>query len=72
MSKKQFPVEEGWLHMELTMRDKTPRSEAELKAIASNGEADSYEFGKVEQYGAKVKVILRQKPGTEQNGRILW
>lgn len=47
--------------MDLTLTSKTPRSEEELKRIASFGTPDDYEWGKVEQYGAKVKVICRSK-----------
>lgn len=61
MNAKKFPANEGWLRMELTMKDKTPHSEAEIKSFASFGKPDDYEFGKVEQHGAKILVICRQK-----------
>lgn len=58
---KKFPADQGWIRMELTMRDKTPHSEEELKRIASVGKPGEYEFGPIVQYGARVKVILREK-----------
>lgn len=59
-TKKKFSASEGWLRMDLTMKTKKPRSEEELKRIASFGKPDDYEWGKVEQYGAVVKIICRE------------
>ena len=61
MSAKQFSSSEGWIRMECTLNKKTPLSEAEIKTIVTFGKPDEYEFGKVEQYGAKLKVIYRSK-----------
>lgn len=61
MPKNQYPKEEGWLRMEITMKSKTPLGVDEIKKIATWGNADSYEFGPIEQYGAKIKVIMREK-----------
>ncbi|MFT3989968.1 MAG: hypothetical protein QM680_01025 [Luteolibacter sp.] len=58
--KNKFPKEEGWMRLTITMMSKKPHSEEKLKRIASMGKPDEYEWGSVEQYGAKVKVIFRE------------
>lgn len=47
--------------MTLTLTSKKPRSEEELKRIASFGKPDDYEWAKVEQYGAQISIISRSK-----------
>ncbi len=61
MSTKQFPSKEGWIRGEFILNKKTPLSVAEIKTIVTFGKPEEYEFGKVEQYGAKLKVIYRSK-----------
>ena len=61
MSKSKFPAKDGWIRMELTMTDKTPRSVEEIQNMTSWGKPENYEFGKIEQYGAKIVVIAREK-----------
>lgn len=60
MKTSKFPASDGWIRMELSMKTATPMSEAEIKELASFGKPDLYEWGLVEQYGKKVKVINRQ------------
>lgn len=61
--KKQnvFSPEDGWLTLTLTLKNKKPRSEDELKKIGSFGHPENYEWGRVEQYGAKVILVMREK-----------
>lgn len=61
MSKSKFPPKEGWITMKFTMTTKKPLSEKEIMELASFGNPDKYEFGVVEQYGARIKVVAREK-----------
>lgn len=60
-TKEQYPANEGWLTMELTLNSKKPLGEDQIKKLVTFGHTDSYEFGPIEQYGNKVKAILRSK-----------
>ncbi len=59
MAKNQYPANEGWVRLTLTMKSKKPLSEDEIKKIASMGHIKAYEWGPIEQCGAKVKVVMR-------------
>jgi len=59
--KNQYPASEGWIRMELIMSSKKPLGEDAIKKLATHGNAQGYEFGLVEQYGAKIKVVMRNK-----------
>jgi acyl carrier protein len=59
---ERFPIEDGWLHMDIEMMTAKLMSEAEIKEIALMGRAaEGQEFGLVEQNGKQVKVILRER-----------
>lgn len=61
MSKKQYPIEDGWLHATFTMKSKAIVDPKEIKEFCSGGNPESHEFAVIEQNGAKVKVIFRKK-----------
>ena len=60
-TKNQFPKEDGWITVRLTLTTKEALPDEELKIIAGFGSPDRYEFGYLEQNGARVKAVIRQK-----------
>lgn len=61
MTTTKFPAKEGWIRMDGTLTKATPLSEDEIKNLVSMNKVDDYEWGKVEQHGKKLKVIMRHK-----------
>ncbi len=68
--KKRFPTSEGWTHATFTMRTTKPWSEEAIKKLATVGNPDAYEFGRVEQYGKSIRVIYRLLNKVQRRCRV--
>lgn len=59
---KQFPANEGWMRMVVTLKSAKPLEEERLKFAVTMGMPGLYEFGYIRQRGRMVTVYLREKP----------
>jgi hypothetical protein len=62
-NKQRYPVDDGWLHMELQLASAAMQSPDSIKSFIAK-DPENYEFPVLEQHGKKIRAVFRRKPET--------